>query len=193
MNPFFKVFTGPMFGSKTTRLMAEIDRATYRGRNIFAFKAKRDQRYKKDSISTHSGGSYPAHCIEHAEEIYKFLSEEDNQLHTIIAIDEAFMIEKIDDVLIDLYRRGYNIVVSSIQLDANEIPFDSIKNILPWATHIEVCPAVCTKCDQDAYFTEALFDIANATAEERVGSKGMYEPRCATHYSDFRNKNYMLQ
>ena len=177
-----------MFGSKTTRLMAEVARATYRGRNILALQAKRDYRYDKDSINTHSGGAYPAHCIEHAEEIYKFLPEEGNQTYTILAVDEAFMIEKIDDVLIDLYRCGYNITVSSIQLDAKEVPFDSIKNMLPWATHIEVCPAVCTKCDQDAYFTEALFDIANATAEEKIGSKEMYEPRCAIHYKDFGEK-----
>ena len=66
MNPSFTIFTGPMFGSKTTRLMAEIDRSLYKGRKVLAFKAKRDDRYSIDKISTHSGGSYPAVCIEDA-------------------------------------------------------------------------------------------------------------------------------
>ena len=87
-----------------------------------------------------------------------------------------------------LYRNGVNIIVSSILLDANEIPFEKIKNMMPWATKIEICPAVCTKCDQDAYFTEAMFDINNATQEEKIGSFGMYEPRCFKHYSSFKNK-----
>ena len=60
MNPSFIVYTGPMFGSKTTRLMGEIDRATYRGRKVIAFKAKKDKRYSVDKISTHSGGRFPA-------------------------------------------------------------------------------------------------------------------------------------
>ena len=54
--------------------------------------------------------------------------------------------------------------------------------MLPLATKIEICPAVCTKCDKDAYYTVALFDIDNATQEEKVGAKGMYEPRCFKHY-----------
>ncbi len=186
MNPSFTVFTGPMFGSKTTRLMGEIDRAMYRGRKVIAFKARKDKRYSYDKISTHSGGRFPAFCIEDAEEIFNYIDEDDCNYNTLIAVDEGFMINNIDSVLISLYRKGVSIVVSSIQLDANEVPFENIKNILPWATKIEICPAVCTDCDQDAYFTEAMFDINNATAEERVGSHGMYEPKCARHYTNFK-------
>ena len=108
--------------------------------------------------------------------------------NTVVAVDEAFMIQDVDAVLISLYRKGVNIIVSSIQLDANEIPFENIKNMMPWATKIEICPAVCTMCDQDAYFTEAMFDINNATQEEKIGSFGMYEPRCAMHYTSFRER-----
>lgn len=186
MNPSFVIFTGPMFGSKTTRLMAEIDRAIYKKRKVIAFKANKDKRYTAGSISTHSGGTYPAHCIENASNIFDYIGESDFNANTIIAVDEAFMIQDIDSVLISLYRKGVNIIVSSIQLDANEMPFENIKNMMPWATKIEICPAVCTMCDQDAYFTEAMFDINNATAEERVGSHGMYEPRCAKHYTTFK-------
>ena len=189
MNPNFIIFTGPMFGSKTTRLVAELDRSFYKGRKIFAFKAKKDIRYSVEEISTHSGASYPAKCIDNAFEIFDCINENDRNSNTVIAVDEAFMIKGIDTVLVDLYRMGINIIVSSIQLDANEVPFENIRNIMPWATRIEVCPAVCTKCDQDAYFTEALFDINNASQEERVGSYGMYEPRCANHYTTFKKSS----
>ena len=185
MNPSFKIFTGPMFGSKTTRLVAEIDRSLYKGRKVIAFKAKKDQRYSVDRISTHSGATYPAFCIDHASEIFSHLETSDFNANTLIAIDEAFMIEDIDNVVISLYRKGISIVISSIQLNTKDKPFENIKNMMPWATKIEICPAVCTKCNEDAYFTEALFDIENASQEEKIGGKEMYEPRCAKHFSGF--------
>ena len=181
-NPTFTIYTGPMFGSKTTRLLGDIDRLKYRGRSVLAVKPKIDQRYEHDKISSHNGGTVQAVCVDNAEELHSYLGKSN---YTTIAVDEAFMIKNIDEVLIDYFRKGMSIIVSSIQLDAEEMPFESIKNMMPFATKIEICPAVCTKCDKDAYYTEALFDIANASQEDRVGSDSMYEPRCAKHYTTF--------
>lgn len=181
-NPTFTIYTGPMFGSKTTRLLGDIDRLKYRGRSVLAVKPKIDQRYEHDKISSHNGGTVQAICIGDAEELHAYI---DKGNYTTIAVDEAFMIKNIDAVLIDYFRKGMSIIVSSIQLDAEEVPFESIKNMMPFATKIDICPAVCTKCDKDAYYTEALFDIANASQEDRVGSDNMYEPRCAKHYTTF--------
>ncbi len=174
-----------MFGAKTTRLLADVDRLKYKGRKVIAFKPSIDKRYEEDKISSHNRGTIEAYCISDAEEVLSFISEyeelEDKKIDTV-AVDEAFMLKNIDKVLIKIFRLGYNVIVSSIQLDANEKPFENIKNILPHATKIEICPAVCTMCDQDAYYTKALFDIENATQEEKIGAKGMYEPRCFEHY-----------
>ena len=181
MNPFFNIYIGPMFGSKTTRLLGDVDRLKHKGRKVAAFKPKMDARYDANKIASHNGGSVEAYSIERAEEIFGVL--ETYQFDTI-AVDEAFMIPNIETVLIDFYRAGKNIIVSSIQLDAGEKPFERIERMLPFATKIEVCPAVCAVdgCDQDAYYTKALFDIDNATQEEKIGAKGMYEPRCFKHY-----------
>ena len=185
MNPFFNIYIGPMFGAKTTRLLADVDRLKYKGKKVIAFKPDIDKRYVEDKISSHNNGTIEAYCIKNAEEILKFISdyeeEKDEKVHTI-AVDEAFMIHQIDDVLIKCFNLGYNIIIASIQMDTHERPFNNIKNMLPFATKIEVCPAVCTKCDQDAYYTKALFDIDNATQEEKIGAEGMYEPRCFEHY-----------
>ena len=183
MNPFFNIYIGPMFGSKTTRLLGEVDRLKHKGRKVAAFKPKMDARYSADKISSHNGGSVDAYSIESAEEIFDLSYQFDS-----IAVDEAFMIPNIAAVLIDSYRSGKNIIVSSIQMDAGEKPFPSIEKMLPFATKIEVCPAVCSfqGCDQDAFYTKALFDIENATQEEKVGAKGMYEPRCFQHFFEIQ-------
>ena len=100
MNPQFIIYTGPMFGSKTTRLMSDIDRALYKGRKVVAFKAKKDNRYTKETISTHTGATYPAFCINHAKEILYYVNEKMHNSNTVVAVDEAFMINNIDYVII---------------------------------------------------------------------------------------------
>ena len=153
-NPFFNIYIGPMFGAKTTRLLADIDRLKYKGKKVIAFKPNVDKRYTVDKISSHNNGTIEAYCIDNAEEILTLITkceeEEEQRVHTI-AVDEAFMINNIDKVLINCFRLGYNIIVSSIQMNAQEQPFDNIKNMLPWATKINVCPAVCTMFYNDAY------------------------------------------
>ena len=189
MNPFFNVYIGPMFGSKTTRLLGDVDRLTHKGKKILAFKPKMDKRYCENKISSHNGGSIDAYSIERAEKIYEIVEQYSNKNNVVvdtIAVDEAFMIPNIATVLINFYRTGINIIVSSIQLDAEEKPFYRIERMLPFATKIEVCPAVCSVegCDQDAYYTKALFDMKSTTQEEKIGGKEMYEPRCFKHYFD---------
>lgn len=177
-NPFFNIYIGPMYGSKTTRLLSDIDRFTYKSKKIIAFKPKIDTRYSESNIVSHTGATFPAKCINDANEIYDFISSEK---YDIIAIDEAFMIKEIDDVLIHLYKKSYSIVVSSIQLSGDNIPFENIKNILPWATKIEICPAVCTMCENDAFFTKALFDMKNVESSIKIGTNEIYNPRCHKH------------
>lgn len=177
-NPFFNVYIGPMFGSKTTRLLSDIDRFKYKQKKIIAFKPKIDQRYSKQQICSHSGAKYDAICISSGCEIYDYIL---NNKYDIIAVDEAFMIKCIDEVLIDLYEKKYSIIVSSIQLSGENKPFENIKNILPWATKIEICPAVCTQCDNDAFFTKALFDMSNIESSIKIGNSDIYEPRCHLH------------
>ena len=69
MNPKFIIFTGPMFGSKTTRLFAALDRYKYQKRKIIAFKPGIDDRYCAAKITTHSGASMPARVVNAGMEI----------------------------------------------------------------------------------------------------------------------------
>ena len=180
MNPTFTIYTGPMFGSKTTRLLGDIDRLRHKRKKVLIIKPRIDKRYSEVKISSHNGGSVDAIAISHGNEILELLEKES---YSYLAVDEAFMIDDIDKVLIKVFKEGISIIVSSIQLDAEERPFKNIRNIMPWATKIEICPAVCTMCDQDAYYTKALVDIKNMTQEEKIGSQNMYEPRCFLHYN----------
>jgi thymidine kinase len=173
-DPKFIIFTGPMFGSKTTKMLAAIDRYRYQQKKVVAFKPTIDERYDKASIVTHSGGNIPAICVKAGSDVVDYISNL-SQKPDVIAIDEAFMIEGIGAVLINLFKSGFTIVVSSLQLSATGNIFEEVRDIMPWATKIEVCPAVCPVTGRDAYYTHKKVDDL---AEIAVGGADLYEPRC---------------
>lgn len=186
MNPAFYVFTGPMMGSKTTRLIALADRFKHKGMTVLAFKPRFDNRYSEGEICTHNGGKIPAYNVNSGDEILKIVVSQDKR-PDVIAVDEAFMIEKSSDALIMLYKAGFTVVVSSIEMSASCNVFSEIKEILPWATHVEKCSAVCTTCGADAYFTARKFENMDEIA---VGGSDLYAPRCFKHHPVMSNSEF---
>ena len=178
-DPELKVFTGPMFGSKTTKMLAAIDRYRYQNKRIVAFKPIMDDRYSALEIKTHSGGSLPAVGVNTGEDMIQYVYEKLLGEVDVVAVDEAFMIEGAAKALIDLFKSGKSVVVSSLQLSASGNVFEEIRDIMPWATKIEVCPAVCPITGRDAYYTHRLLD---GLEEIAVGGADMYEPRCWEHH-----------
>ena len=177
-NPELVVFTGPMFSSKTTRLLDMIDRSKYQKRNAALFKASMDDRYSHTAVCTHSGASSPGVPIDSGSALLEFLSRSE-EVYDVIAVDEAFMIEGISEVLIWLFRKGISVYVSSLALSYNATVFEEMSILLPWATRVEVCTAVCTKCGKDAFYTHKKKDDGMVIS---VGGDDMYEPRCWKHH-----------
>jgi len=172
MKQEFVIYTGPMFGGKTSRMLAQLERLKYKKRVIKLFKPKIDTRYSTESVISHNGNRWVSINIDSGPEILDNVGKAD-----VIAVDEAFMIPGVADVLLQLFKEGKNIYVSSLQLSSKGLVFEEMNKILPWATKIEVCPAVC-HCGQDAYYTVPL------TANREpigVGGKDNYEPRCKEH------------
>lgn len=180
--PEFIIFTGPMFGSKTTRLLATLDRFRYQNRNIACFKPMMDDRYSSGEICTHSGGKISAVCVKTGEDILKYIQDKKSIQKSIqvVAVDEAFMIDGSASVLLSLFREGKTIVVSSLQLSASGNIFEEVRDMMPWATKIEVCPAVCPISGQDAYYTHRKL---SGLDEITVGGSELYEPRSWFHHN----------
>jgi len=183
--PEFIIFAGPMFGSKTTRLLATLDRFRYQNRNVLAFKPSLDERYSSVEICTHNGGKIPAHAVKTGDDIIRTIELNDKEID-VVAVDEAFMIEGIAESLLKLFREGKTIVVSSLQLSATGNVFTEVRDMMPWATKIEICPAVCTVTGLDAYYTHRKF---NDMKEITVGGSDLYEPRCWYYHSFMNNFN----
>jgi thymidine kinase len=181
-DPEFVIFTGPMFSEKTSKLLSLLDRCTYKHKDkkIVAFKPRIDERYSQSSIVTHGGRKWEATNVSNGKEILEHSHNFD-----IIAVDEAFMIDGCAEVLIKLFKQGKTIYVSSLQLSASGNPFEEVKDMMPWATKIEVCAAVCPVTQKDAYYTIRKIDGLN---EISVGGSECYEPRSWEHTPFMRDE-----
>lgn len=176
-----------MFGGKTTKLLSALDRYSYQKRKIFAFKPSVDDRYDNEFIVTHTGGRVAATLVKTGTEIfaavnaYEGTGEFGPRKTAVIAVDEVFMVPGCGETLVSLFRRGHTVLASSLQLSSNGAPYDELSAIMPYATKVEVCPAVCTSCGADAYYTEKVGGRSDHEIE--VGGAELYHPRCASHFS----------
>jgi len=182
-----KLYVGPMFSGKSTKLLQQIDRYKIAKKNVLSFKPTMDTRYSKDGfIVTHNDIHVACHIVNKGQDIIDiFEKENDKNKVDVIAIDEAFMIEDIAQSVLDIfYRHKITVLVSSIDMSASRMQFQDISSLLSHATHIKKCKAVCTTCGEDASYTLRKFSINNDAGQIRVGGSDLYEPRCLKHHSD---------
>ena len=177
-NPTLTVFVGPMFSSKTTKLLLALERAKYQHKRIQVFKPAIDSRYSDTEVVSHSDWRHAASTVREGADILGKLSELD-QVPEVVAVDEAFMIPGVADVLVYLYQLGIDVVVSTLDLSYQGKPFHEVEKLMAWATHVEKCAAVCTECGRDAFYTHKK----QLDGEEiQVGGAELYEPRCFRHH-----------
>jgi thymidine kinase len=53
-----------MFGGKTTRMLAALERYQYQNRNTILFKPKMDRRYSEETVVTHKGQEHKCVLVE---------------------------------------------------------------------------------------------------------------------------------
>jgi len=176
MNPEFIIYCGPMFSTKTTSMFLRLERFELQHRATRLFKPIGDERYSTDEVVTHSGWKRPATRVSKGLDILKQIEEDPP---SIVAVDEAFMIQDVYKVLPWLFKNGVTIVVASLDLAFNGKSFKEVEKMLPWATEVHKCPAVCTVCGANAFYTH------RKTSDDEdiiVGGAEMYEPRCFSHH-----------
>ena len=90
---------------------------------------------------------------------------------------------------IELFKKGYDVYVSSIELSFSGQPFDEVMHIMPYCTQIVKCSAVCAVCQKDARYTYKKIEARNEDNQKneiQVGGEEIYEPRCQAHHKYMR-------
>jgi thymidine kinase len=184
--PRFVLYTGPMFSSKTTKLLSRIDRSRYQKKKTVSFKPNIDDRYSIDNqIITHNDLHTTCYNVSSGEEILNIVAKIEDA--DIIAVDELFMIQNGGSSCIELFKKGYDVYVSSIELNFLGEPFNEIKEIMPYCTHIVKCKAVCTICQEDARYTTKKESLLAQSEILHVGGEETYEARCQLHHNFMRS------
>ncbi len=182
----FIVYCGPMFSGKTTRFLNYLDRCQYQGKSTAVFKPKLDERYAQEEIVTHSGTAISCTTIVRGNDIVEYLIDSNPSID-VIAVDEAFMVPGVAESLVFLFKHGKDIVVSTLDLSSGCEPFDEISSMLPYATVVKKCNAVCTACGSDAQYTYKKIEDGNVIS---IGGSDKYEPRCWNHHPLMNEADY---
>jgi len=192
------LYTGPMFSSKTTKLLMEADKRFYQKQKVIAFKSAMDDRYSKvGEIVTHNFNKIPAHLVSTGAEMLAKIAEQDAICDDIdcVLIDELFLIKGSAAACKALYRKGYDVVIASIDLSFTGEPFEEVQKIMPYCTRVVKCKSVCSVCQKDARYTYKKISVKHVKSFEsdssveqiQVGGAELYEPRCQEHHNYMRD------
>lgn len=166
------VYCGPMWGGKTEALISRLVRARIQNVRVKAFQPAANTR-DGDRIRAHSGASFPAIPVADGRAIVEEGGDAD-----VIGIDEVFMIEGIVDAVRRLMSMRKKVVMATLDMDSEGNVWEPVGQILGMAQEVQKCPAVCTSCKHDAYYT---YRRPGAPSDRvLVGAGDVYEPRCFT-------------
>lgn len=186
MKPELIVCIGGMYSGKTTKLLYYLDQYKYQNKKIIAFKPKIDNRYSSTEIVSHAGWKIDAKVVETGYDVYDYLRL--NPGYDVVGFDELFMCNGISDALIYLYTQGKTIIVATLNLSSEFKSFEEVNKILPYATIIDKCYAVCSVCFEQAHYS---FCKTEKKEEILIGATN-YEARCLAHYPFAKYGPYSL-
>lgn len=178
----FELITGPMSCGKTEELLRLINRATIAGRKVQIFSPKIDTREGCSIIKSRNGVSHDAIKVNNSLEILKVLKEDTE----LIAIDEMQFFDKdIVKVVIELLDKGKQIIGTGLDLNFRGEPFNSMPELLCYATSVKKLYAICMKCKNEfGSRTQRLINGKPASRKEPLitiegeDKNESYEARC---------------
>ncbi len=140
--PGLEVITGCVCSRKSGELIHRADCAQIAGLQVDLFKPKHDTR-SEEVIRSRSGPTMRAIEIVEPTEMFARVANG----HGVVCVDEAqFFDTSLVPVALALVRRGNRVIVSGLDLDFREQPFEVMAQLLALATLVQKRTAVCMKC-----------------------------------------------
>lgn len=178
------VYAAPMFGGKTTSLIAELENSIEENKKAIVVKPTIDKRYSIDDIVSHDGTSLKkltGHSVRLLD-VNDVLSNEDLEGIDIVLIDEAqFFTNLCNNSILNYLEKGIDVVAVGLDLDSNGVPFGSMPFLLSIADVVYKLSGICSVCGEDATRTFRKLS-ASSTDQVLIGGKETYEPRCLQHW-----------
>ena len=153
--------------------LREVELGSY---NVTRFNPATNTRGAINSITSHSGSSFPATSVASGDEILALVRG-----HEVVGVDEIFLLPGGVAAVRQLMAQHKKIVVATLDMDSEGRVWEPVAELLGIAEEVVKCPAVCALCKRDAYYT---FRRGDAPAQRiLVGAADFYEPRCFSCWS----------
>ena len=153
------LITGPMYSSKSTTLMAKIERALYARKNIAFVRAKKDSRNYIVHNDNRVEKILDRCCIYEIDEFTPTLAEDLVNSFAMIAVDEYFMIKNCKLLCTTLSNnRHCDIYFSGLLATSENNLFGETIDILPYCDNIVKLNGICDECGSEhgnySYYVE---------------------------------------
>lgn len=175
---WIELITGSMYCGKSEELIRRIRRAQIAKQKVRVFKPKLDDRYRDESIVSHSGATCEAIPIDDPGDILKRIEDQVN----VVAVDEVqFFEEGIIHVCETLADRKMRVICAGLDRDFRGEPFGPMPEVLALAEYVDKLQAICVKCGNPATRTQRLINGEPASYQDPIimlGAFEVYEARC---------------
>ena len=173
-----EVITGPMFAGKSEELHRRLRRALYANQKVFL--ATRDTRYGEGVSTTHNGKNMKAHYCATWEDLEALLGDPKVDRH-VVGLDEGqFWGDQLASVCLSLASRNVRVIVSGLDMDFQETPFQNMALLMGVAEYVDKLTAICLSCGDPA---TRSFRKVEATERVLEGASEYYVPFCRVCYS----------
>lgn len=170
MNGRIIVYTGPMFSSKSARMIYAYDIGIIRGKKVLTFKPKKDNRFGEDVITSRGDSEKPIQAIN-ISDISELLDYEAD----IYIIDEFQFLKGDITIIQNMANVGKEFYIAGLDMTAEGKPFGVMPELLAIADQVNKNVAVCNDCrEESATFS---FFLGNKSEDVRVGDSE-YIPLC---------------
>lgn len=189
---FLTLFTGNMFGGKTSELINQFIKEKNKGIKVEITKPSSDTRYSFNSISTHNKITIEASFLVnpyYPDEILKKISKKTETLF----IDEISLFYNSNSSIFltiqTLLENNINIVASGLSHDFRHQPFNEVLKLIEISDKHKIFLAKCSICGETGDRTQRLIKQENSFLPAKsndpiilVGNTDLYEPRCKNHH-----------
>ncbi|MDO4465812.1 MAG: hypothetical protein Q4C49_02255 [Bacillota bacterium] len=160
-----QVFTGPMYGAKSLKLI-EVYQYTINKQkdNVLCFKPAIDVRDYAKIASRNQTLQLDAIIIDNLNEIKEHITEKTQ----VVLIDEAQFLHGSERELLDLSLQGIDVYVAGLALTSEQTPFGIMPNIMAISNSVIHSKARCNDCE--TWNAEYTYCIAEKSGEILVGS-----------------------
>jgi len=196
---YLKLIIGPMFSSKSSSLLAEINRYKYITDKILVINSILDKQRNADMdineqgvgfIKTHDNKTFPAIMINKLDEINtnEYFNEKYNYADIILIDEGQFYNDLYVFLRNELNNKNNNkkFIVAGLSSDFNMEPIGDIVKLIPLADEILKLSALCIYCKDGtaASFTKLIKISENVDSSQiLVGAKELYSPCCRMHFN----------